>query len=261
VDRGTLLRVHRTALIDGVAEEVEDAAEDFLADRHADRGAGVDAGVATLQTVGRREGDAADLAAAEVTGNLTEEAGRLTTHLEVDGDGVVDLRKRVLGELGVEGRADDLANRSGGWHGWSPLGVIAPPVPPVEGLLRASTRRQVGREHARPPSEAEGRLRRGGRIAKTGTPAKVRGAVNTAPEGRWRAESQRREGAAKRARTGPKSGGAIDRLAEGDGGRDFDPVGRAGVHRKGASGGLGRGGLARVSAHGNAAGDEAIGPN
>ena len=42
VDRQVLLGVDRAALVDGLADDVQDAAEHFVADRHHDRRVGVD---------------------------------------------------------------------------------------------------------------------------------------------------------------------------------------------------------------------------
>ena len=70
--------------------------------------AGVDALQAADQAVGAAQGDAADAAAAQV---LLHFAGQVDLDALVFGDdlhGVVDRRQLVFGELGVEGRADDL---------------------------------------------------------------------------------------------------------------------------------------------------------
>src|SRR5262249_6653152 len=66
VDRPGLLRVHRTAAVDRLAEKVEDAAEGLLADGDLDGGPGVDGGHAAIEAFGGAEGDAADAVAAEV---------------------------------------------------------------------------------------------------------------------------------------------------------------------------------------------------
>ena len=51
-------------MVDGFAEEVEDAAEGFLADGDGDGGAGVEDVGAAAEAVGGAEGDGADFAAA-----------------------------------------------------------------------------------------------------------------------------------------------------------------------------------------------------
>ena len=121
VDRRGLGRGDRTTLVDRLAEEVEHAAEHAFTHGNAHGRAGVDARVATLHAVGRGEGDAADLAAAEVLGDLADE-GHLRTRLfgslglEVHMHGVVDLGQVRLGELRVEGRSDDLNDGASAGH-------------------------------------------------------------------------------------------------------------------------------------------------
>ena len=66
VDRPVLVGLDRAALVDRLAQQVEDAAQGGLADRHADRRAGIDAVHAADHAVGAAQGDAADAAAAEV---------------------------------------------------------------------------------------------------------------------------------------------------------------------------------------------------
>src|SRR3546814_9286816 len=71
----TLFRsVHRPALVDRLADHVDDAAEHLRADRHGDRPAGVGHLLATHQALGRVHGDGADHAFAEVLGNLEHQA-------------------------------------------------------------------------------------------------------------------------------------------------------------------------------------------
>ena len=79
VDRPALLDLDRLALVDDVAEHVEDAAERHLADGHRDRAAGVLDLHAAGQAVGRVHGDRADAVVAEVLLHLADEplvAGR-----------------------------------------------------------------------------------------------------------------------------------------------------------------------------------------
>ena len=110
VDRPALRRVDRATVVDRLASEIEDAAEGFLADRHGERSAGVDAGAAADHAVGAAEGDAAHLAAAEMLLDFPDEVDGYPLRLMVDLDGVVDRRDRVLGELRVERRPDDLGD-------------------------------------------------------------------------------------------------------------------------------------------------------
>ena len=64
------------------------------------------------EALGGPQGDAADLAAAQVLLDLARQVDGRGASLVVDADGVVDGRQRVLGELRVERRADHLADSS-----------------------------------------------------------------------------------------------------------------------------------------------------
>ena len=64
------------AVVDRLAEQVEDAAEGHVADRDRDRAAGVDDLVAALQAVGRVHRDRADAVVAEVLLDLADQLGR-----------------------------------------------------------------------------------------------------------------------------------------------------------------------------------------
>ena len=110
VDRPALRRVHRAAVVDRLAGEIEDAAERLLADRHGEWGAGVDAGAATDHAVGAAEGDTTHLAAAEMLLHFPDDVHRHPLRVMVDLHGVVDRRDRVLGELCVERRPNDLGD-------------------------------------------------------------------------------------------------------------------------------------------------------
>ena len=100
----------RRAVVDRLAEHVEDAAERRRADRHRDRRAGVDDLHAAHDAVGRRHGDGAHLVAADVLLHLGRRrliAAPSSARYPML-ERVVDLRQ-VLGlELDVEHRADDL---------------------------------------------------------------------------------------------------------------------------------------------------------
>ena len=102
-------RRDRRAVVDGLAEHVEDAAERRLADRHRDRRAGVDDVHAAHDAVGRRHRDGAHLVAADVLLHLGHDADLLAARrCRVDLERVVELGQ-VLGlELDVEDRSDDL---------------------------------------------------------------------------------------------------------------------------------------------------------
>ena len=116
VDRPRLLGGDRTEAVNGLADQIEHPAEDLLADRHLDRLAGVDDRGAALQAVGRAQSDRAHPAPAEVLGDLAPQD--LTDLLveegaiDVDLEGVVDRRHRLLGKLRIEGGTYDLCNRA-----------------------------------------------------------------------------------------------------------------------------------------------------
>ena len=102
--------VDRTALVDRLAEDVEDAAEGLASDRNRDRRAGVDGLHAADHAVGRLHGDAAHLVLADVVRHFDDDVDRHFSELAVvdDADGVVDRRQMAFRELDVDRRADDL---------------------------------------------------------------------------------------------------------------------------------------------------------
>ena len=96
VDRPAVLALDRLALVDRLAEQVEDATERVLADRDGDRGAGVDDRVAAAQAVGGVHRDRADAVVAEVLLDLEGEVDRVAAVAL----GHLDLQRRVdLGQL------------------------------------------------------------------------------------------------------------------------------------------------------------------
>ena len=76
VDRPALLDLDRLALVDRLAEQVEDAPERDVADRHGDRAAGVDDLHAAREAVGGVHGDRAHAVVAEVLLHLADERPR-----------------------------------------------------------------------------------------------------------------------------------------------------------------------------------------
>ena len=77
VDRPALdVVVELVALVDRLAEQVEDAAERDVADRHGDRAAGVDDLHAARQAVGGVHGDRAHAVVAEVLLDLADQRAR-----------------------------------------------------------------------------------------------------------------------------------------------------------------------------------------
>ena len=105
VDRPALLDLDRLALVDHVAEHVEDAAERDVADRHGDRAARVDDLHAAREAVGHVERDRADAVVAEVLLHLADERAAVVGAL--DRDRVVDLGE-LAGEHGLDDHALDL---------------------------------------------------------------------------------------------------------------------------------------------------------
>jgi len=116
VDRAALHRRDRTEPVDRLADQVEDAAERSLADRHGDRRPGVEDLRAALQALGRAERHRAHFAAPQVLRDLAPEGvvRGLAEHgaLDLHPQRVVDRGQLLLGELRVEGRADDLGDRT-----------------------------------------------------------------------------------------------------------------------------------------------------
>jgi hypothetical protein len=114
VDRSPIVGGDRSQSVDGLAEQVEDSTEDSHADRYGHRGAGVADFHAAFQPVGAAQGHRPDSTAAQVTGHLTDKhlaLGLLADlALDVDGQGIVQVRHLVLGELGIQGGADDLGD-------------------------------------------------------------------------------------------------------------------------------------------------------
>ena len=94
VDRPALLDVHRAAVVDRLAEEVEDPPEALLADRHRDRGAGVRDLGAPHDAVGRRHRHGPDLVPPDVLLHLGHEMDAVVALALVDDQGGVDLRQR-----------------------------------------------------------------------------------------------------------------------------------------------------------------------
>jgi hypothetical protein len=109
MDGPALLDLDVAALVDRLAEQVEDAAEGGLADRDRDRAARVDHLVATAQAVGGVHGDGAHAVVAEVLLHLADQvelgAALLRRHLDLErGE---DLRD-VVGEDDVDDDAGHL---------------------------------------------------------------------------------------------------------------------------------------------------------
>ncbi len=104
VDRGELGRADGAALVNGLTDDVHDAAERFRADRHLDLGAGVGHFGAAHQTLGGVHGDGADHILAKVLRDLENEALVAVAGLE---------RGENLRQFGVELNVDNGADHLG----------------------------------------------------------------------------------------------------------------------------------------------------
>ena len=104
MDRQGQLVADRAALVDRLADDVQDAAERLGTDRHGDRAAGVDRLLAAHQAVGGVHGDGADLGLAEVLGDFEHDQAAVG----LDMQRVQDVR-----QIGVEAHVDDRARDLG----------------------------------------------------------------------------------------------------------------------------------------------------
>ena len=113
VDGHELVGVDRAALVDRLADDVEDAAQHLLAHRHPDGAARVLDRHAAHQPVGGVHGHAADRALAQVLRHLDDQVVRPVVDRRVGhGEGGVDLGQRGPLEGDVDHRADDLEDPS-----------------------------------------------------------------------------------------------------------------------------------------------------
>ena len=127
MDRRLLFGVDRAALVDRLADHVEDAPQGLGADRHHDRATGVDHLGAAHQPVGRVHRDRAHGVLAEVLRHFERQHAA----------GVVDVqraqdRRQLALEADVDDRADDLGDRADfvGWcsRGYSHILSLSPSV-------------------------------------------------------------------------------------------------------------------------------------
>ena len=105
VDRQRLLGVDGPALVDRLADHVEDAAERLGADRHGDRGAGVGHFLAAHQAVGRVHRDRADGLLAEMLRHFEHQPVALVGQLQRVQD-----RRQLAVEVDVHDGARDLGD-------------------------------------------------------------------------------------------------------------------------------------------------------
>ncbi len=108
VDRAALVGLHRTGLVDRLADDVDDAAEQAGADRHRDRDAGVGDGLAAHQTLGDVHRDRAHGRFAEMLGDFEHQPV-----VAVLGFERVQDRRQIAFELHVDDGADDLGDLAG----------------------------------------------------------------------------------------------------------------------------------------------------
>ena len=118
VNRVPVVHLGHILAVDGLAHHVPDAAEGALADGHLHRGAGVDDLEAALKAVGGGHGDAADHVTGQLALNLENRVDVTHGGIDVDGQGVVDVRHTAL-EFDVHDGADDTDDMSdtGGLRG------------------------------------------------------------------------------------------------------------------------------------------------
>ena len=105
MDRPHGLGADLAALINWIADDIDDAAEHFLPHGHRDAAAGIDGFLAAHEPIRRVHGDAADRALAQVLRHLQNQAVALI----VDVKGVQNRRKLAL-EVHVHDRAQDLGD-------------------------------------------------------------------------------------------------------------------------------------------------------
>ncbi len=114
MDRVTLGRVDRAAVVHGVARHVEHAPEHALAHRHADRRVGVGDLHAALESFGRTHGDGAHESVAEVLLDFEGQLRGNADDIVFDFQRVVDFRQVAgIGEVHVNDGADDLNDAAG----------------------------------------------------------------------------------------------------------------------------------------------------
>src|ERR1700694_3388240 len=114
MDGPPLFRIDGPEVVDGFAENIQDAAEGLVAHRNGDRFAEVDGFHAAHHAVGRLHGDAANLALADVVRHFDNHIDRYFSQLQVvrDVNGVVDRRQMAFFEFDVHRGTDDLDDAS-----------------------------------------------------------------------------------------------------------------------------------------------------
>lgn len=104
---------NRTQLVDGLADDVEDASESLLPHGHEDRSAGVSDAHASAEAVGHVHGDGADRVLTQVRRDLEDEVLRLVGDTRVaDFERRVDLGDIARGEFDIDHWSHDLLDGS-----------------------------------------------------------------------------------------------------------------------------------------------------
>ena len=109
MDGKVLVSHDGAALVDGLADNVDDSAKGLVADGNLDRGTSVLNGLATHKTLGGVEGNGAHVVATQVLGDLEDETVLGTLDFESIHDG-----RQFAFELHVDDGSNDLGNLSGG---------------------------------------------------------------------------------------------------------------------------------------------------
>jgi peptide chain release factor 1 len=106
MDRPGDLGIDRAALVDRLADHVQDAAERLRPDRDLDRVAGIDRLGAAHQAVGRVHRDGADRALAQMLGHIQHQSAPGQRDMQR----IQDPRQLILLKLNVHDGADDLSD-------------------------------------------------------------------------------------------------------------------------------------------------------
>src|SRR5262245_58412185 len=148
MDRIRLLRVDGRALVDRLADDVENAPERLRPDRDRDRRAGVVHGHPAAETVGRGHRDRPHLALAQVLRHLEGKLLRVGEDVLVldalDQQRVVDGRQSARLELDVDDRPDDLNDLARAHASAPSITGSSRPRRPQLALLRLLARRCRG---------------------------------------------------------------------------------------------------------------------
>ena len=96
MDGVTLGVIHRAAVINRVASDVEKSAKHGLADWYTDRTASIGYAHSALQSFGRRHCDGANPAFTKMLLHFERQLCRVAVHFVLNFEGVVDFRQRLF---------------------------------------------------------------------------------------------------------------------------------------------------------------------